>query len=48
MVVTGNNLEVRKALQEHLSIEFDMNDLRPLKYFLGIAVSRSKMGIFLY
>ena len=47
MVVTGNDSEERKALQEYLSREFEMKDLGPLKYFLGIEVSRSKMGIFL-
>ncbi|PNX83829.1 beta-galactosidase [Trifolium pratense] len=47
MVVTGNDPEERKALQEHLSREFEMKDLGFLKYFLGIEVSRSKKGIFL-
>ncbi|XP_062102552.1 uncharacterized mitochondrial protein AtMg00810-like [Humulus lupulus] len=47
MVVTGNDLVERKALQEYLSREFEMKDLGPLKYFLGIEVSRSKKGIFL-
>ncbi|KAL5540944.1 hypothetical protein UlMin_044920 [Ulmus minor] len=45
MVVTGNDPEERKALQTHLSREFEMKDLGPLKYFLGIEVSRSKEGI---
>ncbi|XP_024020919.1 uncharacterized protein LOC112091463 [Morus notabilis] len=47
MVVTGNDSEERKALQEYLSREFKMKDLGPLKYFLGIEVSRSNKGIFL-
>ncbi|RVW13780.1 Retrovirus-related Pol polyprotein from transposon RE1 [Vitis vinifera] len=47
MVVTGNDLEERKALQNYLSREFEMKDLGPLKYFLGIEVSRSSEGIFL-
>jgi hypothetical protein len=47
MVVTGNDPEERKALQGHLSREFEMKDLGSLKYFLGIEVSRSKKGIFL-
>ncbi|RVW22282.1 Retrovirus-related Pol polyprotein from transposon RE1 [Vitis vinifera] len=47
MVVTGNNPEERKALQNDLFREFEMKDLGPLKYFLGIEVSRSSEGIFL-
>ncbi|RVW67518.1 Retrovirus-related Pol polyprotein from transposon RE1 [Vitis vinifera] len=47
MVVTGNDPEERKALQNYLSREFKMKDLGHLKYFLGIEVSRSSEGIFL-
>ncbi|RVW13447.1 Retrovirus-related Pol polyprotein from transposon RE1 [Vitis vinifera] len=47
MVVTGNDPEERKALQNYLSREFEMKYLGPLKYFLGIEVSRSSEGIFL-
>ncbi|WJZ83312.1 hypothetical protein VitviT2T_003004 [Vitis vinifera] len=47
MVVIGNDPEERQALQNYLSREFEMKDLGPLKYFLGIEVSRSSEGIFL-
>ncbi|KAK2988104.1 hypothetical protein RJ640_023853 [Escallonia rubra] len=43
----GNDPEEREALQGHLSREFKMKYLGPLKYFLGIEVSRSNKGIFL-
>ena len=47
MIVTGNDSEEMKTLQEHLAHDFEMKDLDKLKYFLGIEVSRSKKGIFL-
>ena len=47
MVVTGNDPEERKALQNYLSREFKMKYLGPLKYFLRIEVYRSSEGIFL-
>ena len=47
MVVIGNDPEERKALQNYLSKEFEMKDLGPLKYFLGIEVSWSNTRIFL-
>ncbi|KAK2979733.1 hypothetical protein RJ640_024706 [Escallonia rubra] len=43
----GNDPKEREALQGHLPREFKMKDLGPLKYFLGIEVSRSNKGIFL-
>ena len=39
MIVTGNDPEERKTLQDYLSREFEMKDLGPLKFFLGIEVS---------
>lgn len=39
MVVTKNNPKERKGLQNYLSKEFEMKDLRHLKYFLGIKLS---------
>ena len=47
MVVTGKDPSKQKALKEYLSREFKMKDLKDLKYFLRIEVSRSPKGIFL-
>lgn len=46
MVFIRNDTKEREALQKYLSTEFKIKDLVPLKYFLGIEVSRSKEGIF--
>lgn len=45
MVMTGNGLEEKVAEQTYMSQEFEMKDLSPLKYFLGIEVSRLSKGI---
>ena len=47
MVITGNDRQEMKNLEERLSKEFEMKNLGGLKYFLGIEVARSKEGIIL-
>ena len=47
MVVTGDDPVEMASLQKRLSLEFEMKDLGQLKYFLGIEVARSKLGISL-
>jgi hypothetical protein len=47
MIVTGNDSVEKESLQTYLSREFEMKDLGPLKYFLGIEVLRSRHGILL-
>lgn len=42
MVVTGDNLQEITLLKENLAREFEIKDLGPLKYFLGIEVPRSQ------
>ncbi|CAL2265710.1 unnamed protein product [Prunus armeniaca] len=46
IIVTGNDAEEQLKLQKYLSQEFEMKDLGDLKYFLGIEVARSEIGIF--
>ena len=46
-MVIENDPEERKALHNYLSKEFEMKDLGPLKYFLGVEVSQSNKEIFL-
>ena len=47
MIITGDNAEEISRLQEQLSAKFEMKHLGGLKYFLGIEVARSKVGILL-
>ena len=47
MIITGDDTEEINNLKINLFKEFDMKDLGPLKYFLGIEVLRSRHGIFL-
>lgn len=47
MIITGDDTDEMKKLQEYLSTEFEMKDLGGLKYFLGIEVARTKTGIYL-
>ncbi|XP_052185229.1 uncharacterized mitochondrial protein AtMg00810-like [Diospyros lotus] len=47
IIVTGNDEDEKKLLKGNLAREFDIKDLRRLKYFLGIEVAYSNEGIFL-
>ncbi|XP_071738734.1 uncharacterized mitochondrial protein AtMg00810-like [Rutidosis leptorrhynchoides] len=47
IVITGSDKEGINRLKTFLSTQFQTKDLGPLKYFLGIEVSRNKRGIFL-
>lgn len=47
IIVTGNDAEEQKQLKESLAKMFEIKDLGTFKYFLGIEVAYSKVGIFL-
>ncbi|WMV18586.1 hypothetical protein MTR67_011971 [Solanum verrucosum] len=45
IILTGEDVVEIKNLKERLASEFEIQDLGPLKYFLGMEVARSKKGI---
>ncbi|KAK8966350.1 hypothetical protein KSP40_PGU010352 [Platanthera guangdongensis] len=47
IVITGNDTEEIVNLKTLLYAEFEVKDLRRLRYFLGIEVVRSEQGIFI-
>jgi len=47
LVLTGNNSKVRAKFKRYLNSCFQIKDLGPLKYFLGIEVARGSQRLFL-
>ena len=47
VVLTGNNIVEINAVKAHLHSIFHIQDLGPIKYFLGLEVSRSLDGLVL-
>jgi len=47
MVLTGNNIAEINVVKAHLHSRFHFRDLGPLKYFLGLEVTRSLDGLIL-
>ena len=47
ILITRNNLEEIKCLERHLQKNFQVKQLGPLKYFLGIEFARSSEGILM-
>ncbi|KAK5836567.1 hypothetical protein PVK06_012359 [Gossypium arboreum] len=45
IILTGDDVDEIRSLKEHLALEFEMKDLGPLKYFLGMEIARSKKGL---
>ncbi|KAM6551619.1 hypothetical protein CsatB_001427 [Cannabis sativa] len=46
IILTGDYKEEMERLKEFLSKEFEIKDLRYLRYFLGMEIARSRHGIF--
>ena len=46
IVLIGSDKEELERLKRRLAMEFEINDLGDLKYFLDIEFARSKEGIF--
>ena len=46
IIASDDELE-KQTLRERLVVQFEMKDLRKLKYFLGIEVAYSRQGIFI-
>ncbi|OMO75305.1 Integrase, catalytic core [Corchorus capsularis] len=47
VILAGNNGDKIQEIKSYLNDKFDIKDLGPLKYFLGIEVARSPAGIVL-
>jgi hypothetical protein len=47
VLITGDNSEHISHVKQHLSKEFQMSDLGPLSYFLGIEVHQTPKGFYL-
>jgi hypothetical protein len=47
IVITGDDVKEIRKLKERLGRAFEVKDLGPLRYFLGIEIARSSKGIIL-
>ena len=45
IILTGDNFKEMEEINRLMAMEFEVKDLRTLKYFLGMEVARSKTGI---
>lgn len=46
ILLSGNNQEAINALKHLLDVKFNIKDLGPIKYYMGLEVSRTSDGIF--
>ena len=47
IIITGDDVEEIKFLKKSLRKAFEVKDVGPLRYFLGIEIVRSQKGIVL-
>ncbi|KAK3036481.1 hypothetical protein RJ639_030828 [Escallonia herrerae] len=47
LILAGNNSTANSSFKKYLNDCFKLNDLGPLKYFLGIEAARGQRGLFL-
>ncbi|WOH11771.1 hypothetical protein DCAR_0831263 [Daucus carota subsp. sativus] len=48
ILITGNSPSLISQIKAYLATQFQIKDLGPLKYFLGIEVARSSQGIYMH
>ena len=46
IILAGDNILELACLKKRLAEEFEIKDLGPLRYFLGMEIARNKYGIF--
>ena len=46
IILTGDNILEMACLKKRLAKEFEIKDLGPLRYFLGMEIARNRSGIF--
>ena len=47
MIITGDDLSGIQELKDFLNQQFEMKDLRHLRYFLGLEITHSTYGLYI-